>query len=591
VSFKLKLVAYFVLLALLPLAAAFVGFDAVVQRSEMRLADARLQSGLRAGIAAYQQELGTAGRTASALARSRVFQDALIDHDRRELQRILRGEPHLRVEIDESFRVGKTWPSAAERRVVVIGPVGGEAELGTIVASVPLDDALAERLRERSGLRDGERVVLIRDGKILAGPRSLGGALELPSREPSAVRIGGTDYRALAANTDGGGRTATIAVLTPQSRIVDAQNQVRLRLLLALAASLILVAAVAYLQGRTIVRTLDRLVVAARRFAGGDLDERVIVSGQDEFSELAAAFNDMAMELQVRVQELETERRRLKDATLRFGEALSATHDVEQLLRAVVETAVDSTGATGGILVGRKGQLVKAGDPTRDETQFELPIVAGKEDFGRLVLSGPRFSVEDLETAALLVGNASVALENARLHELVERQALVDGLTGLANRRAAEEALAAELTRSARLGGSVALVFADLDGFKGVNDEHGHPAGDDVLREFAHVLLDSVRDIDLAARWGGEEFAIILPGTDAAGAASLAERVRQLLSGRVILTALGSPISLTVSLGVAVAPPASGVDELVRAADSALYEAKRAGKNRVAVAHEPAGRP
>jgi diguanylate cyclase (GGDEF)-like protein len=591
VSFKVKLVAYFVLLALLPLAAAFVGFDAVVQRSEMRLADARLQSGLRASIAAYQQELGTAGRTASALARSRVFQDALIDRDRRELQRILQGEPHLRVELGESFRVGRTWPGAAERRVVVIGPVGVEAELGTIVASIPLDDALAERLHERSGLSEEELVVLIRDRKILAGPRTLGGALELPSRDPSAVRIGGTDFRALAANTSGGGATATIAVLTPESRIVAAQNQIRLRLLFALALSLILVAIVAYLQGRTIVRTLGRLVEAARRFAAGDLDERVIVSGRDEFSELAAAFNDMAMELQVRVQELETERRRLKDATLRFGEALSATHDVEQLLRAVVETAVDSTGATGGTLVGRKGQLVKAGDPTRHESQFELPIVAGKEDFGRLVLSGPRFSVEDLETAALLVGNASIALENARLHELVERQALVDGLTGLSNRRAAEEALAIELARAERLGGSVSLVFADLDGFKGVNDEHGHPAGDDVLREFAQVLLDSVRDIDLAARWGGEEFAIILPGTDAAGAASLAERVRTLLSGRVILTALGAPISLTASLGVASAPPVAGVDELVRAADSALYAAKHAGKNRVAVAEEPASRP
>ena len=589
-SFKLKLVAFFVLLSLLPLAAAFVGFDAVVQRSEVRLADARLQSGLRAGIAAYQQELVTAGRTAAALGRSRVFQDALIEHDRRELQRILAGEPYLRVEIGEGFRVGKVWPGVAERRVIVIGPAGIDAELGTVVASVPLDDALAERLHARSGLEEGERVVLVRDDKILAGPR-MGGAVDLPSRAPRAVRIGGTDYRALAANTSGGGAAATIAVLTPESRIVAAQNQVRLRLLFALVVSVILVAGVAYFQGRAIVGTLDRLVAAARRFAAGDLDERVIVSGRDEFSELATAFNDMAMDLQYRVQELETERRRLKDATLRFGEALSATHDVEQLLRAVVETAVDSTGATGGVLVGRKGELVKAGDPARDEMQFELPIVAGKEDFGRLVLSGPRFSVEDLETAALLVGNAAVALENARLHELVERQALVDGLTGLANRRAAEEALAVELARAERLGGPVALVFADLDGFKDVNDEHGHPAGDEVLREFAQVLLDSVRDIDLAARWGGEEFAVILPGTDAEGAESLAERVRLLLSGRVILTAGAAPISLTASLGVAVAPPAESVDELVRAADSALYEAKRAGKDRVAVAPANASRP
>src|SRR5918996_1638016 len=285
-SFKLKLVAFFVLLALMPLAAAFAGFDAVVQRSEVRLADARLQSGLRAAIAAYQQELVSASRTAAVLGRSRVFQDALIEHDRGELRRILSGEPYLRVEVG-TFRVGRVWPGVAERRVIVVGPAGIDAELGTIVASVPLDAALAGRLHARSG------------------------------REQ---------------------------------------------------------------------------------------DERVIVSGRDEFSELAAAFNDMAMELQARVQELETERRRLKDATLRFGEALSATHDVDQLLRAVVETAVDSTGATGGLLVGRKGELVKAGDPTRHEMQFELPIVAGKEDFGRLVLSGPRFSVADLETAALLVG-------------------------------------------------------------------------------------------------------------------------------------------------------------------------------------------
>ena len=102
-----------------------------------------------------------------------------------------------------------------------------------------------------------------------------------------------------------------------------------------------------------------------------------------------------------------------------------------------------------------------------------------------------------------------------RLHRIVERQALLDGLTGLANRRQSEEALSAELHRAERLGGPLALVLADLDSFKGVNDRYGHPAGDTVLREFAQVLRATVREIDTAGRWGGEEFFVLLPGTTA----------------------------------------------------------------------------
>jgi hypothetical protein len=96
-----------------------------------------------------------------------------------------------------------------------------------------------------------------------------------------------------------------------------------------------------------------------------------------------------------------------------------------------------------------------------------------------------------------------IALDNAKLHRIVERQALVDGLTGLANRRQAEDALASEVSRAGRFGGPLAVVLADLDDFKAVNDAHGHPVGDTVLREFAAVLARSVRDVDIAARWAG----------------------------------------------------------------------------------------
>ena len=360
-SFKLKLVVYFVLLALLPLAAAFLGFGAVAQRSEMRLADARLEAGLRAGVAAFRSELSSAQREAGAFARSRLVQEALVERDRAELRRLLQDSPRLRVETADGLSEGATFAKAAERAVVVIGPEGIDAELGVIVASVRIDDALARRLQDASGLPADGRVVVVQDRLIAAGPRTLGGSIELPTGGPNGVRIGGTQYRGLAAEAAGGVRGVSVAVLLPQSAIDSATRSAQHRLLLVLLAVLGLVALVAYLLGRSSVRTLDRLVAAADRIAQGRLDERVEVGGRDEFSELGRSFNEMAAQLEARVGELETERRRLRAATLRFGEALAATHDEEQLLRTFVETAVESTGATGGEIVGRRGPVVRAG--------------------------------------------------------------------------------------------------------------------------------------------------------------------------------------------------------------------------------------
>ena len=119
--------------------------------------------------------------------------------------------------------------------------------------------------------------------------------------------------------------------------------------------------------------------------------------------------------------------------------------------------------------------------------------------------------------AASLAAHAVVALENARLHGMVERQALVDGLTGLANRRAASDALHAEAARAERLETPLSIVLADLDGFKDVNDAHGHAVGDEVLQAFADVLRETLRESDVAGRWGGEEFLLLLPGADAEG--------------------------------------------------------------------------
>ena len=583
-SFKVKLVAYFLLLSLLPLAAAFWGFSTVAGQSEARRVDARMQAGLRATLAAYQEALGSADEAAGALARQPSFQRALLACDRVVLERMLSGKPELAVEAPGGFRVGRRYQRATTRRVDVVGPGGAR---GAVIASVPLDQALVNRLELRSGLESADHVLLVEDGQIVAGPHGVGGRVDLGSGKTRTVSLGGTKYRALVAGTIKERPSTTLGVISPQSLIDAANRKATNQLLIGLIAALVFVAAVAYVEGRSIVRTIRRLVDAAHAIARGDLKQRVPVQGRDEFALLGRTFNQMAFQLQTRLEELEAERGRLRDVTSRFGEALGATHDAEQLMRLVVEAAIEATSAAGGVLVGTSGSLVTAGYPDKGAERLEVPLLAGSISFGSLILFGDEFSDEDRMTAISLASHAVVALDNARLHRIVERQALIDGLTGLANRRQCEETLADELARVERFGGSLAVVVADLDWFKDVNDRHGHPAGDSVLSEFAVLLEETVRDVDLAGRWGGEEFVLILPGTDLAGGAQVAERIRVALAGRVVLAVDRTPITVTASFGVAAIPPAKTASELFAAADAAMYQAKRAGKNRVETAPQP----
>jgi diguanylate cyclase (GGDEF)-like protein len=589
-SFKVKLVVYFLLLSLLPLAAAFYGFTTVAARSETQRVDARLQAGLRAASASYQDELSGAGEAAVQLARNPAFQRALIERDRAALSRLLKAPGrHLSFKSTNGFQVGRANPTAPTREVAVVLPGGTR---GAVVASVPLDRVLVSRLEARSGLETNEHVLLVEDRRIVAGPiASLGTRFDALPGKTHTLTLAGTRYRTIVGDALDELPSATLGVISPQTRIDAANRAAMERLLLGLAACLVLVAAVAYIEGRAIVRTLRRLVDAARGFAGGDLRERVPVQGRDEFALLGRTFNEMAAELQARLDELERQRGRLRDVIARFGEALGATHDGEQLMRLIVEAAVEATSATGGVIVASTGELVQTGQPGQGAEKIEVPLAAGEVTFGSLLLFGEGFEDEDRMTAVSLASHAVVALDNARLHRIVERQALVDGLTGLANRRQCEETLASELARLERFGGPLAVVVADLDWFKDVNDRYGHPSGDAVLREFAALLQESVRDIDLAGRWGGEEFLLILPGTDLAGGARVADRVRMALAGRIVLSADGTPIPVTASFGVAATPPATTAAELFSAADAALYEAKRNGKNRVETAPEPVAHP
>jgi diguanylate cyclase (GGDEF)-like protein len=190
------------------------------------------------------------------------------------------------------------------------------------------------------------------------------------------------------------------------------------------------------------------------------------------------------------------------------------------------------------------------------------------------------FSAEDARRLQPLVNAAAIAMENARLFGEVQRLAITDGLTGTYNRRHFFELAEQELNRARRFGHPVSAILLDVDRFKQVNDTHGHAAGDQVLRSVAERCDESIRDIDILGRYGGEEFAIILPATDLSGARNVAERIRQCISDVPVLTDWGD-ITITVSVGVA--SNGQGVAALLNHADAAMYAAKQDGRNRVAI--------
>jgi diguanylate cyclase (GGDEF)-like protein len=578
-SFKLKLVVYFSVISLLPFAAAFSGLEAVTDRNETRRVDGILETGVRAGLAHFDDEVAAAQARAAELARKPSLQRALARRDRRALRRALSGLQNTRVEASKGLMLGSIAEPAVERGAVVSGRNG---RLGRVVAGVPLDDGLAVRVRRSAGIGRGGHVAFVRAGWITASSGMLTGPARAPT-DPNRVTVGGREFRALASEPLREHADLRLIVLAPQARIDASTDWAQSRIFLAMLVVLALIAVVAYLEGKSIVRSVAQVAEAARGIARGRLGDRVGVRGRDEFASLGRAFNEMADQLEARLRDLEEERRRVRETTLRFGEALAATHDIDQLLRVIVETAVESTGATLGQLVDRGEVLIEFGEKP-GPARLEFPLAAGRESFGSLVLFGENFTSEQRESAGWLVGHAVIALANAQRHRRVEQQALVDGLTGLANRRLCTAALEKELARAQRFSEPLALVLTDIDDFKLINDRWGHPTGDEVLKLFAKALRESVREIDLAGRWGGEEFALLLPGTDLGGGRELAERVRRKLARKKFLAPDGERIRVTASFGVAAFPDVTSQDQLVAASDGALYEAKHSGKNRVAVA-------
>jgi diguanylate cyclase (GGDEF)-like protein len=234
-----------------------------------------------------------------------------------------------------------------------------------------------------------------------------------------------------------------------------------------------------------------------------------------------------------------------------------------------------------------------SGDPTQcpascfptAREEVCLPLVSFGENIGLLVcatMQSKEFLANDIQALESVADILATATQNARYVEGVRQLAYRDGLTGVFNRRYFESRMIDEVTRAARYGGGVSVLMIDLDHFKKINDDFGHMLGDDVLRAVSAIFVRNLRKVDVVCRYGGEEFAVVLPATQGTSAAAVADKLRCAIANNQFQ---GVPYSVTVSVGVAEFP-GNGItrDDVVRAADAALYQAKEAGRNQVCLA-------
>lgn len=444
---------------------------------------------------------------------------------------------------------------------------------------------------------------------------------------PEAARLVAEGERQLAAV-----RTLMLTLLEKdreenEATLRDTQQQMRRMLVLALGVALV-VAVVVVLVTREVAGLLEQpvrqLIEASVRVSRGDFQPSLPPLADNEFGVLSQSFSHMTAALRQEREELA--------ALNRFSEAVTQCTSEEEIYDHVLHSLKERFRPTqvmifklnpgenvleaAATLVAlpeevrdwpvipephnckavRMGRRFRVNDvkaeplcpakfvPPSEGSYYCGPLIAGGVIIGSVRVEGIKnfWTPERESLLESYLSGAATALSNLRLLESTKQQANVDELTGLYNRRFVEEYARKLLAMARRQGHPLGVIMMDLDHFKEINDIYGHEVGDRVLRQFAKTITHAQREANVAARYGGEEFLIVLPETVPQGCMLVAERIRKAVERMVVPSGTEKPLpQLTVSLGIAVYPQhGQGLEELLQASDKALYESKRAGRNR-----------
>ena len=615
-SFRARLRLFFLVIVVVPMITMAVVLYQLIVASEKSQTDARLAESQTVATGVYQESTAEAVQVAKDIGQDQQLADALAADDKKAVQDRLdtltrrAGAQYVELKVD-----GKGTYTSGETPAVASATRRLQDQDSNPTGRITVAMLAPKEFAQQIATLTASEVVVGQDGNQLATTKSDAAGVNLPDR--GAATVAGVDYRVASFNANAVDGKIQVALLMPDRDSADPTSSASLAALAAFLGFLALAFAFAVAVSRRLQSEIQRLLVAAQRLGKGDFSERVPTEGNDEFAALGHEFNNMAEQLEARLQELQLERERLQESIRRVGQSVAAGLDRVGVLEIVVQTAVEGVEAAAGRATMRGPddklqEVARTGEPesfrralhAAEAAVIDAGEVAEIQVGGASALAAPLgateggdqvigivsvargdhvFTAAERELFAYLTNQASVSVENVDLHETVQRQAVTDELTGLFNHRRFQEVISAEVERARRYGQEMGLIMLDIDNFKQVNDRYGHLQGDLVLREVARVLRQSSREIDEPARYGGEEMAVALPQTDLEGAFQFAERVRHSVEALDLPLLSGDgTLKVTASFGVASLASANHADKdaLVAAADSALYEAKRAGKNR-----------